>query len=135
MLPLQLQYYIIIIDDRGEYRERQVHNLSSTLLPPLSSYRCFLICRRAEPHLTLGFTSFTSGGMATRLSLDDGYGRNADINRYLVDPFPAISTTLPLKKYIRVLPEWLTHIAISILVDSATEVKCTRHQTMRRLKV
>jgi hypothetical protein len=90
---------LIIIDGLDECRGRQVqqhilHAVSSALkLPPIplkppSIPLKFLICSRAEPHLTLEFTSLRWGGMITRLSLEDGYEQNADVERYLTDSFP-----------------------------------------------
>jgi hypothetical protein len=81
--------------------------------------------------------------MATRLSLDDGYEQNADIERYLMDSFYNISTTHPLKAYIP--PTWPTHAIISTLVKkssgqfiyAATVIKyisSNRHQPTRRLE-
>jgi len=82
--------------------------------------------------------------MATRLSLDDGYEQNADIERYLTDSFYKISTTHPLKAYIPT--PWPTHAVISTLVQkssgqfiyAATVIKyisSDRHRPTRRLEV
>ena len=134
---------LIIIDGLDECRDPQVqqhilHAVSSAL-QQLSLK--FLICSRAEPHLTLEFTSLT---LATRLSLDDGYQGDADIELYLVDSFEKISTTHPLKEHIP--PAWPTYEVLSTLVKkssgqfiyAATVVKyisSNRHQPMRRLEI
>ena len=136
---------LIIIDGLDECHGRQVqqhilHAVSSALSVPLK----FLICSRAEPHLTLGFTSLISGGMMTRLSLEDGYEQNADIERYLIDSFHKISTTHPLKEYIP--RKWPTYKVLSDLVKkssgqfiyAATVVKyvsSNRHSPTRRLEI
>jgi NACHT domain len=139
---------LIIIDGLDECHGQQVqqhilHAVSSTLQPPLFPLK-FLICSRAESHLTLEFTSLTPGGMVTRLSLDDGYEQNADIERYLTDSFCKISTTHPLKEHIP--PQWPTHKVLSTLVQkssgqfiyAATVIKyvsSNRHQPTRRLEI
>ena len=139
---------LIVIDGLDECRNLQVqqhilHTVSNALQQPSVPLK-FLICSRAEPHLTLEFTSLTSGGLATRFSLEDGYERDADIERYLVDSFERISTTHPLKEYIP--PAWPTHEVLSILVKkssgqfiyAATVVKyisSNRHQPVRRLEI
>jgi hypothetical protein len=96
--------YLIILDGLDECREQQVQQhilyaVSSSLqqLEPSVPPR-FLISSRAEPHLTAKSTSLSSEGMATHLSLNDGYKQNADIERYLMDSFHKISTTHPSKE-------------------------------------
>src|SRR5882757_9898426 len=139
--------YLIIIDGLDECHDRQVHQhilhtVHTALQHPYVPLK-FLICSRAEQHLTLEFTSLISGQMATRLSLDDGYEQNADIERYLTDSFYKISTTHPLKAYIP--PTWPTYAIISTLVKkssgqfiyAATVIKyisSNRHQPTRRLE-
>lgn len=140
--------YLVIIDGLDECRGRQVqqhilHAVSSALQQPSVPLK-FLICSRAEQHLTLEFTSLASGGMATRLSLEDGCEQNADIERYLIHSFHEISTTHPLKDYIP--PEWPTQEVLSILIKkssgqfiyAATVIKyisSNRHHPMRRLEI
>ena len=142
--------YLIILDGLDECHERQVQQhilyaISSSLqqLEPSVHLR-FLICSRAEPHLTPEFTSLSSEGVATHLSLNDGYEQDADIEQYLMDSFHKISTTHPLKEYIP--PAWPTHKVLSTLVKkssgqfiyAATVVKyisSTRHQPTRRLEI
>lgn len=139
---------LIIIDGLDECRDPQVQQhilraVSNILQQPSVPLK-FLICSRAEPQLTLEFTSLTSGGVATRLSLDDGYERDADIERYLVDSFHKISTTHPLKEYIP--PAWPPYEVLSTLLKkssgqfiyAATVVKyisSIHHQPMRRLEI
>ena len=139
---------LIIIDGLDECRNPQVqqhilHTVSSALQQPSVPLK-FLICSRAEPHLNLEFTSLTSGRVATRLSLEDGYEQDADIELYLVDSFEKISTTHPLKEHIP--PAWPAHEVLSILVEkssgqfiyAATVVKyisSNRHQPVRRLEI
>ena len=82
--------------------------------------------------------------MASHLSLDHGYQRDTDIERYLVDSFDKISLTHPLNKYIP--PAWPTQDVLSTLVEkssgqfiyAATVVKYIssyRHQPVRRLEI
>ena len=82
--------------------------------------------------------------MVTRLSLEDGYEQNADIERYLTDSFHKISTTHPVKEYIS--REWPTYKVLSDLVKkssgqfiyAATVVKYVsshRHHPTRRLEI
>ena len=139
---------LIIIDGLDECRNPQVqqhilHTVSSALQQPSVPLK-FLICSRAEPHLTLEFTSLTSGGVATRLSLDDGYEQDADNELYLVDSFEKISTTHPLKEHIP--PAWPTYGVLSTLVKkssgqfiyAATVIKyisSNRHQPVQRLEI
>ena len=68
-----------------------LHNKFSIPLQQPDVRLKFLIYSRAEPHLTLEFTSLTSPGMATRLSQDAGYERNADIEQYLTHSFHQIA--------------------------------------------
>ena len=140
--------YLIIIDGLDECWGRQVQRhvlqvISGALRQPCVPMM-FLICSRAEQHLCLEFNPLTLGGMATGLSLEDGYEQNADIERYLTDSFHTISTTHPLKEYIP--REWPTHKVLSILVEkssgqfvyAATVVKyvsSNRHQPTRRLEI
>jgi hypothetical protein len=140
--------YLIIIDGLDECYDRQVqqhilHTVLTTIQHP-NVPLMFLICSRAEQHLSHVFTSLISGRMATRLSLDDGYEQNADIERYLIDSFHKISMTHPLKAYIPTT--WPTHAVISTLVHkssgqfiyAATVIKyisSNRHQPTRRLEI
>jgi hypothetical protein len=139
---------LIIIDGLDECRGRQVQryilHAVSSVLEQLSVPLKFSICSRAEPHLTLEFTSLISGGMVTRLSLDDGYEQNADIERYVMDSFHKISTTHPLKEYIP--PEWSAHNVLSTLVKKSSRqliyaatiikyISSNRHQPTRRLEI
>jgi hypothetical protein len=140
--------YLIIIDGLDECHDSKVqqhilHTVSTALQHPSVPLK-FLICSRAEQHLTLEFTSLISGRMATRLSLDDGYEKHADIERYLTDSFYKISTTHPLKAYIPTT--WPTDAVISTLVQkssgqfiyAATVVKYIssgRDQPTRRLEI
>ena len=140
--------YLIIIDGLDECYGRQVQQhildaVFSALEQPSVPLK-FLICSRAEPHLTHDFTSLRWGGMITRLSLDDGYEQNADIERYLTDSFHSISTTHPLKEYIP--PNWPTHKVLSTLVKKSSGqfvyadtvvkyISSSRHQPTRRLEV
>ena len=89
------------LDECHDHRVQQhiLYAISTALQQPDVPLK-FLICSRAEPRLTTEFTSLTSGGMATRLSLDDRYEQDADIERYLIDSFHKIFTTHPLKAYI-----------------------------------
>src|SRR5208282_2370120 len=110
--------YLIIIDGLDECHDSQVqrhilHALSGALQQAFVPLM-FLICSRAEPHLTLEFSSLISGEMATRLSLDDGYEQNDDIERYLMDSFHKICTTHPLKQYIP--PGWPSRHVVSTLL-------------------
>src|SRR5882757_3771030 len=73
--------YLTIIDGLDECHDRQVqqhilHTVPTALQHPYVPLM-FLICSRAEQHLSHVFTSLISGQMATRLSLDNGYEQNA----------------------------------------------------------
>ena len=138
----------IIIDGLDEccnphIQQHILHTVSNALQQPSVPLK-FLICSQAEPHLTLEFTSLTSGGVATRFSLEDGYERDANIEQYLMDSFEKISMTHPLKEYIP--PAWPMHEVLSTLVKkscgqfiyAATVVKyisSNRHQPVRRLEI
>ena len=139
---------LIIIDGLDECNDHRVqqhilHTFSIALQQPNVPLK-FLICSRKEPHLTHEFTSMRSEGMATCLSLEDGYERNADIERYLRDSFHKIARTHPLKEYIP--STWPTDNVLSTLVDkssgqfifAATVVKyisSNRHLPTRRLEI
>ena len=73
------------LDECSDHRVQQdiLHTISIALQQPDLPMK-FLICNRAESHLTLEFTSLTSEGMVRRLFLDDGYEQDADIERYLL---------------------------------------------------
>ena len=96
----------------------QYHILHSIALQQPDVRLKFLIYSRAESYLTLKFTSLTSPGMATRLSLDAGYERNADIKQYLTHSFHQIARTHPLKAYIA--STWPTSDVIFTLVGKSS---------------
>ena len=139
---------LIIIDGLDECNDHRVqqhilHAISSAVQQPDVPLK-FLICSRAEPHLTLEFKPLTLEGRATCLTLEDGYEQNADIERYLMDSFHKIATTHPLKAYIP--PTWPTENVLSTLVRkssrhfiyAATAVKyisSNRHLPTRRLDI
>ena len=115
----------------------EFNSISFTLTPllwPTARRPKFLICIRVEPHLTPEFSSLTLEGMATHLSLDDGYEQDADIERYLMDSFHKIARTHGSLKIPTLLADFLFFLKGSVSVHCLYSISLTRFTVYPRIR-